>query len=72
MDPQLTSYFELADKIGVIVLGIIGFIALYKKWIVLGWIHEKCEQDRDELRTVVTTRAAKIESELEKIRANER
>jgi hypothetical protein len=66
---ELTPYLEVADKLGVLVGGVLLVVALYKKWLVFGWLYKECDDARTLCRTQVETRAAKIEADLDRIRA---
>ena len=44
---------------------IVGCIALYKKWIVLGWVHKSCEDRLAKFESAATVAAEKANERLE-------
>jgi hypothetical protein len=72
MEPTLTPYLEIADKLGVMVLGVAFIIALYRKVLVFGWLYAECEKNLDLHRTELAARASKMEEELALLRQERR
>lgn len=44
---------------------VIGCLALYKKWIVLGWVHKSCEERLQKFEDAATAAAEKANQRLE-------
>jgi hypothetical protein len=66
---DLTPYLQIADKLGVAVLGVLFIVALYKKWLVFGWHYTECDDARTICNTNTATRLTKAESDVERLRA---
>ena len=58
-----------ADKAGVIGLLIAFVVALFNGWVVIGPTHKVCMERDTACRKVMDEKAAKIEAELDRLRA---
>lgn len=56
-----------ADKVGPTALLLFALLSFYKKWIVLGWVYQEVEDERDTLRHLADQRAGKIEEKLDRL-----
>jgi hypothetical protein len=65
---DLTPYLQIADKLGVMVLGVAFILALYRKWLVFGWHYEECATARATCNTDTAARLSKAELEVERLR----
>jgi hypothetical protein len=72
MGPEFTAYLDIADKLGVMVLGTAFIIALYRKMLVFGWLYAECEKNLELHRTELAARASKMEEELALLRQERR
>jgi hypothetical protein len=72
MGPEFATYLDIADKLGVLVLGTAFIVALYRKMLVFGWLYAECEKNLALCREEFNARAAKLEAELEHLRQERR
>jgi hypothetical protein len=65
---EIGAIAEIADKLGVMVLGVAFVIALYRKDIVFGWVHSECLDEVKRFRASAESRMAQMEAELIELR----
>lgn len=65
---EFDAYYQIADKLGVFVLGVLLFVALNKKWLIFGWHHAEVKAERDKCWGDLSARTTKAESDLERLR----
>lgn len=58
---------QVADNIGTALIIVILAYGFWKKHIVIGWTYINCETEKNELRTLLNTSAAKTEAKVERL-----
>jgi hypothetical protein len=65
---DFAPYLQVADKLGVMVLGVVFIVALFRKMVVFGWLYTQAETDLRTCRDELYAKAAKLETEVEALR----
>lgn len=69
---ELHALQAIADRAGAVFLLLLFIIALWRRYIVMGWSYSDCTSERDVCRKIASDRAAKLESDLDRLRDERR